>query len=316
MSEQTKLRIQLKKFEISTSKEDILTLVSEFNPYPEKAKNGLLIWSMSHPTTNPLVIIKYPATGEVFHTSVPLSYPTAEEINIPIPSEEEPPVYTTEEGETHGRWLTLDEYMAGLSSDFVRSAMFKGADLEKVCRSMVHHYEMDNEGQPVFELPPTAFIKLVQAAFKLLDEGDYHTAAVMIDFGTHTGAYVIGKNRYFDEASEVFEYATWQLALDVCPVLFADEPKGSQRRGIWTSVNDVAGEIRCLADSTVRETALRQALAVETHFPQRSHLTSELEHEKARRKRIIESLNNRVSKSGENYLTIVRRFYWDNNIIL
>lgn len=77
----------LKKLDVETSLEEFITSKSAANPCPEKAVDGgLLIWSISHPTTNPLIEIKYPSTGEVYDAQLPLSYD--QEIRHPYSKQE------------------------------------------------------------------------------------------------------------------------------------------------------------------------------------------------------------------------------------
>lgn len=310
------IKVQLKQFDIHVSEQDILTQVSEFNPYPEQANQGILIWSIYHPTTNPLVKIKYPATGNMYATSLPLSYPSQDEIRLPtqIENDKAPqPMKSLDGGESHGHWMTLTEYMAGLANNFVRAFLFEGANLQQVTKAVVNSF--DQMGNPIFEDESTAFIKLVQLAFQLLQDGQYHTAAVIIEYGTHTGMYEVGGENYSDAAYAVFNYATWQLALDICPVLFFDDPQGVLKRGTWSSVQDVAGEITGLVTATVTIQALRRILVTVDEPTMRLYLISEIERESNRLLRVKSSLEKRQRK-GRTYLKMVVSFFKHHGIYL
>lgn len=311
-----KLEVQLPEFTITTSKEDILTLRSGFNPLPEKASKGISVWSLQHPTTNPLVMIRYEATGEMYDTDIPLSYPD-NEIRTPKLLAKEPQPFIGQDGERFGHWMTTDEFMAGLSEDLVQKEEGNGDIIPFLNEAVVKRYVSLEGGtkQPVFETPDDAYIKIVQGATKALEQGKWREAAGMVAYGSRVGAYRIDGQQYSDEAYAVFDYTGRQLAFDAVPSLSRDVPDATKDRGRWDVVSDTASEIQSLIGATVREKALEAALSEYGGSPvAKGHIQKALEYTKARKTNAEQKLADKKSLGGTAYLDQAKQYFSANDV--
>jgi len=313
-----RLSVQLAKFTITTSKEDILSQRSGFNPLPEKAGKGISVWSLRRPTTNPLVIIRYENTGEMYDTHLPLSYPD-KDVPVPTPLAKEPEPYIGQDRERIGSWIPMDEFMVGLSEELVRKEEGEGDITPFLNEAVVKRYATLEGGkrQPVFETPDDAYIKIVKGATTALEQGKWREAAGLVDYGHMVGAYIIDGQPYSHEAYQVFDYTGRQLAFDAVPSLNRDVPEAKQDRGKWDVVSDTASEIQSLVGSTIRERALRTALQEYQESPvARGHLQTTLELVSAQKARTEQKLADKKSLGGTPYLDQVKEYFVANGISL
>ncbi|KKT43087.1 MAG: hypothetical protein UW64_C0002G0042 [Microgenomates group bacterium GW2011_GWC1_44_37] len=251
-------------FDIHTSKDDLLTKLSAFNPYPEKAGQGFLVSRTSHPMTNPAMWIKYLSSGQVYYVHAPLSYPIAE---VTLPEEEQEskvPCY-------YEKWMSLDDYVLGLSRNLVDSECFSKAKLGRsVQRSVVAWY---SHGLPLFKSPPEAHLSIVKEALRLIEEGDYHTAFCFVDYACRTGAYTIDGEHYSDPSFAVFEYTGRELAWEAVPSLRIQHFAQYHVRGRADVFYDTAHEVQSFCILSTRLMALRR-LRVQYEGVAREHFDS------------------------------------------
>ena len=312
------LTVQLPEFTITTSREDILTKRSGFNPLPEKAGKGISVWSLQHPTTNPLVMIRYEETGEMYDTHIPLSYPDTE-IRTPKPLASEPKPYIGQGGEQIGDWMSMDRFMVGLSEDLLRKEEGQGDMTPFLNEAVVKRYVTLEGGkrQPVFETPDDGYIKIVQGATKALDQGKWREAASLVNYGHRVGAYTVDGQQYSDEAYQVFDYSGRQLAFDAVPSIATDVPGVKQDRGRWDIVSDTASEIQSLIGTAIRERALQVALQeYGTNPTAKGHIETTLDLVRTWKVNTEQKLAEKKSLGGTTYLDQVKQYLSANGVSL
>lgn len=312
------LPAQLPEFSITTSREDILSQRSGFNPLPEKANKGISVWSIQHPTSNPLVMIRYEATGEMYDADVPLSYPD-NEVRVPQPLAKEPQPYIMQDGKRIGSWLSMDQFMIGLSEDLVRKEEGQGDMTPFLNEAVVKQYASFEDGkrQPVFETPDDAYVKIMKGATQALGQGKWREAAILVNYGHRVDAYTIDGQQYSDEAYQVFDYSCRQLAFDAVPSLSTDVPGAKKNKGMWDVVSDTASEIQSLVGATVREKALTVALQEYESSPvAKGHIQTTLELVKGWKANAEQKLTEKKSLGGTAYLNQVKQYFSASGVTL
>lgn len=325
------LKAELIQFTLTTSIQDILTKRSSFNPYPSQAIEGMLVSSSIQPTSNPMMWIKYLATGNVYHVTEPISFPV-ETFQAPkVGEDKDAPLYHDINGEPLGeRWITLEEFYKGLSYDVVESGFFKGPNFRETLASAVVIAHSPGDGRPIFYRPKDAYLAIVRAAIFCLETGDPETAYSIIGIGFNVGAYHIRDKEYFREAFEVFDYTHHDLAGDACHYVMRDYPGQIQRRGVHTEVDDITAEVHAIVVYTIKAKALERALDKHEGTAQ-MHIRYMLEESQQKLQHACEKLASRIPKSDswhtrmahaepdleiDNYYSQAVRYFLKNGIRL
>ncbi len=295
------------KFDIHTSKNDLLIKLSAFNPYPEKAGQGFLVSRVSHPMTNPAMWIKYLSSGQVYYVHAPLSYPIAE---VTLPEEElesKVPCYSE-------RWMSLDQFMSGLSRDLVESECFAKANLEpSVRRSVVAWY---SHGLPLFKSPQAAHLSIVKEALRLIETCDYHTAFCFVDYACRTGAYTIDGGHYSDPSFAVFEYTGRELAWEAVPSLRIQHFAQYHVRGRADVFYDTAQEVQGFCILSTRLKALN-GLKSQYRGVELDHFSPVIAHTEMSLRDVVQKLmQKRGLRPGITYYDEALGFFAGNGISL
>lgn len=315
----TKMEAELTKFTINTSIEDILTQRSSFNPFPEQAKQGMLVSRSQHPTGNPMMWIKYLATDNVYYVTLPISY-EVEEFHVPeILEETAAPSYELEDGTKTERWMPFEDFFFSISRDVVNDAFFEESNFEDAL-GLAAVRMFDSEGEPVFYEPSKAYVEIVREAFTRLDKGELATAWAIIHVGFNIGAYVIGGERYHDAAYDVFEYTYNNLVEHACPIAVLDNPECVNKRGIHTVLDEVSGEVHSLVVSTLKVRILIKALE-NSEGVAHDHFERMLEIFEANRRKVQMKLAARSSELvkgsvASNYYVQAVGYFMANGIVL
>ncbi len=308
---------ELPQFSITTSQEDILSKISSFNPFPEKASQGISVWSNHYLTSNAGVTIRYEATGEMYQTSVPVAYAENEVRISPLYAAPEP--FTGVDGQQIGSWHTLDQFMQYLSRDLVEDEEHS-RDISPILNdAVVKRFVTDEDGkqEPVFETPDDAYVKIVRGAVQALGEGKWREAAALTNYGYRVGEYTIDGSRYKSEASKVFEYTTRELAFDAVPSLKLDSGMIMQDTGLADLAYKTAGDVTQLIRITVREQALLAALEEFSHSPVAiGHIETTLLMIRTWKADYEDQLSKQKSPGGITYLDQFKQYLAANGIAL
>lgn len=174
----------LSRFDASTDYTDIVRRPSAFNPYPELALDGIDIWSIQNPTSNPLVTIRYRSTGELCMTSIPFS-------TINPPEGDKPSLLASDfsggfqgVNSEMGEWNRFESRWDGLAVSLVDNYCTKDYPAKPIYDLLFDFSEENEDGQLVIARPIPAIQALVALGLGLAEDSQW-TQAVASQLHTY-----------------------------------------------------------------------------------------------------------------------------------
>lgn len=255
-----KKRAEISRFFLETRLEDIITKSSVFNPYPERAAEGIEVLDPQfyyYTDVNPTPIIKYPATGEVFVTELPIFTEQAF-IKYPI----FPPLT-----QSSGAWRPVEHAWALTCLSLIQKTGDK-KDTSFLLEQAIAPTD-DEEGEPILEHPKDVYTNLITTAKQCIQEGDWKSGINLVEKGfrfeeciirgTSTSSKWIGFRDYRDRyvAIDYFPgvgslYPTFTLPMNI-----AEKDRATHPQVVSQDLTD-------LVKKRIKELALQKALEEET----------------------------------------------------
>lgn len=260
---------------INISSEDVRTKRSSLNPYPEKLKGkDLHLWTLYHPTSNPLIKIKY-LNGEMFEVEMPISY----EVGSISPRRitEEPQSYCDEEGKSIGRWSSLANWWPGICEDLVANEASSSYGL------LPSFFEralspFDTGAQLILVPPNEGFYSLYQLAYQAVKDGNWKVGYMLADFGINIGSYEIRgvKVPNTENGAGIFEYSGYDFIADLFPHLTERFP--NRNSGI-TDLHpfNIAMIVNAFIRTDIKMAALEKAIQANTNKVVKDNIFAALE---------------------------------------
>jgi hypothetical protein len=260
--------------------------------------------------------VLYQKTGKIYPADIPKQ---DQSLKIPAPQQ-----VTTFKGDSASLLNESDQCKCASIEEFIITVLSPQLVFEEIqkhakakvsprlTQAVVSHYE-EREGKEclIFEDPPNAYVKIVQAALEILDkERDWRTAVDLVDYGTRTGAYEINGQAYSAEALAVYKYTREGLALDAIPPL--------SKHSDSTTISKVADLIQSLVQNTVTQRALEVALIEyqtnSTALTHIRHMIDKIKKEIAKAAFILQMQRSNEGNEEKTYLDYIKEYFGKKGI--
>jgi len=311
-SETNPAEIPLLTLEISL--EDALLKRSAFNPYPEKAQGkGLQVWTIQHPTPNPIVEIRYPKTGEIYSGRLPITYPV-KEIPTPSPAKQPPQSFVDMDGVSYGEWMEIEEYWPLICEDMVENAAASSEELQPHLQRAISP-KQDKEGKPILEKAGNALFNILRIAQEKAQAGDWRVAVGLTRYGHRLGSYTLyGETVGYDRVG-IFDYSCYALGADIFPELAYNYPAKSLVLSDFHP-SRISGRVLGLVESEIEIAALSHAINTEQNPTVKENLMHALNLIERRNTVIKEALSGMTDANGNSLLNRITKYLEQKGITI